>query len=282
MSTKKPCENIGNSISNIKFLKSSIRIELSSGKIFDISEDAYVSDFKLYQGKKITQDEVKKLRDSQNNYIFENYLNKLVNSGRMFSAKKIKEKLIKVKHASNDVADSIIAKAYERGIINDSEYIQTYIQDAKDKGFSKSYIYHQLQKDGYRDSDIEKEMVDVNFDYIEIEELIGSLFDRYNYKNFNSARDSVFSKLYKMGYSSDNCDDLIKKYLSKNSAVEENYKKMELKLLKVDMDSTFQKLNHCGYNMMEIRAKVIAKMLQKKYAFDDIISMWEENKYDIY
>ena len=282
MSTKKPCENIGNQIANIRFLKSSIKIELCDGRIFSISEDAYVSDVKLYIGKELSEEEVKYLEDSQDNYIYENYLNKLLSSGSLYSAKKIKDKLIKVKHASNETADVIIAKAYSRGIINDTEYIQTYIQDAKDKGYSKIFIYRNLIKEGYDSEAIDKEMVDVNFDNIEIEELIDSLFNKYKYKNFNSAKESVFSRLYKMGYSSDKCDELIQMHLANNPEVEASLKKYEIELLKVDMDASFQKLNHCGYNLLEIRAKVITKMLQKKYSFDDIMNMWEENKYDIY
>jgi SOS response regulatory protein OraA/RecX len=282
MSTKKPCENIGNQIANIKFLKSSIKIELCNGKVFSISEDAYVSDIKLYIGKEISEEEAKYLEESQDNYIYENYLNKLLSSGILYSAKKIKDKLIKVKHASVEMADKIIEKAYSRGIINDTEYIQTYIQDAKDKGYSKIFIYRKLIKEGYGSEEIDKEMVDVNFDNIEIEELIDSLFNKYKYKNFNSAKESVFSRLYKMGYSSDKCDELIQTHLANNPEVETSLKKFEIELLKVDMEASFQKLNHCGYNLLEIRAKVIAKMLQKKYSFDDIMNMWEENNYDIY
>jgi len=282
MSIEKPYENTGDEITNIKFLKSSIKIEMNDGTVFSISEDAYVSDVKLYIGKHLTSQEREYLKESQDNYVYETYLNKLLNSGKLYSAKKIKEKLMKVKHASSETAEKIVKKAYDRGIINDEEYIQTYIQDAKDRGYSKKYIYNQLLNDGYKPEAIERELEDVNFDNIEIEELIGALFSKYQYKNFNSAKESVFLKLYKMGYSSDKCEELIKNYLSANPEVERKYKDAELKLLKIDMDASFQKLNHSGYNIKEIRAKLIAKMLQKKYSFDDIINMWEENKYDIY
>ncbi|MFA6796679.1 MAG: RecX family transcriptional regulator [Bacilli bacterium] len=282
MSIEKPYENTGDEITNIKFLKSSIKIEMNDGTVFSISEDAYVSDVKLYIGKHLTSQEREYLKESQDNYVYETYLNKLLNSGKLYSAKKIKEKLMKVKHASSETAEKIVKKAYDRGIINDEEYIQTYIQDAKDRGYSKKYIYNQLLNDGYKPEAIEREPEDVNFDNIEIEELIGALFSKYQYKNFNSAKESVFLKLYKMGYSSDKCEELIKNYLSANPEVERKYKDAELKLLKIDMDASFQKLNHSGYNIKEIRAKLIAKMLQKKYSFDDIINMWEENKYDIY
>lgn len=282
MSTKKLCGNTGNIISNIKFLKSSIKIEVSNGDTFNISEDAYVSDIKLYIGKEITSEELQFLKDSQDTYIYEKYLSKLLSSGKLYSAKKLREKLVKNKGATLEIADEIIDKAYQRGIINDLEYVQTYIQDAKDKGYSKEYINSYLINEGYDREIVEREISDFDFDNMEIEELIGSLFSKYSYKNFNSAKDSVFSKLYKMGYPSEECSDLIKDYLQENPEIEKEYRQAELKLLKIDMDATFQKLNHSGYNSMEIRAKVISKMIQKKYCFDDIINMWEENEYDIY
>jgi len=282
MSTKKQLENTGDSVCNIKFLKSGIKIELLGGDSYKISEDAYVSGPKLYNEKELGEDDIEYLRSSQDNLTYELYLSKLINSGRVYSKKKILEKLMNVKSASYEKAMDVINNAYARGLIDDVFFIQTYIQDAKDKGYSKSYIYDYLIKEGYDLDLVEKEINEVDFNHLELEALIDALFKKYANKNFQGAKESVFLRLYKMGYSSNKCHDMISHFLLNNYQVKNEYKISENAMLKQDMNLVFEKFKNLNLTIYEIRSKVISVLLKKKYNFDDIMNMWEEENYDIY
>jgi len=282
MSTKKQLENTGDSVCNIKFLKSGIKIELLSGDSYKISEDAYVSGPKFYKEKVIGEGDLDYLKSSQENLTYELYLSKLINSGRVYSKKKILEKLMNVKSASYEKAMDVINNAYARGLIDDVFFIQTYIQDAKDKGYSKSYIFDYLIKQGYDIDSVEKEINEVDFDHLALEALVDSLFKKYSHKNFQGAKESVFSRLFKMGYSSGDCHDMISHFLVNNPQVKNDYTVSENEMLRREMNSAFEKFKKLDLTIFEIRSKVISVLLKKKYNFDDIMNMWEEQNYDIY
>lgn len=270
-------ENSGKEVSSVKYNKKSIKVSFCDGTAVSLDINSYINEDRFYKGKVISLDAYNKLLELQDDSQLYSYVLKIT-STRLYSSKKIIEKLITVKKATQKKAEEVVYKLRQDGLINDNIYIETYIVDAKNKGYSDSKILATLLSDSYERNKIEEVMLTYVSSSEEKMQLIKNLFDKYCNKNYISCKESVFSSLYKKGYDSETCRKLIDEYLAQNPDVESSFRDRDVLLLKNDMKKYIERYNQTEKDEYCLRSKVFNVLLAHNYDFNDIIKVWEENK----
>ena len=106
-------------ITKIKILKSKVNISLDNGKKLSIDKDVFTN-FYLYEGKELSNDEYKKVVDLNNSNKLLQYALKL-RSKSLYSEYKMREKLYK-KEANKKSVDKVIKILKGYDLIDDKAY----------------------------------------------------------------------------------------------------------------------------------------------------------------
>lgn len=139
-------------IQEITKQKTGFSVYLSNGRVLKVSE-ATKLEFLLYTGKEVDDETLLALEDYEATAKGYSYILMLV-SRASYSSKMVKDKLIK-KEYSEEVADRLVKRALDNGILNDEDYakarffylvekknvaLKVIIRDLKSKGINEFLI----------------------------------------------------------------------------------------------------------------------------------------------
>lgn len=140
-----PSSKTGNKIEKIEFKNNQFNILIDGKKIL-LSPSAY-SDFYLYEGKVLTDEELKSIKKASSLSPLKDYATRLC-SQRLYTEKEISKKLT-AKGAKKDEVKSILILLKEAGLINDELYAKEYAEAAREtKGYGKNKIALDLRQKG--------------------------------------------------------------------------------------------------------------------------------------
>lgn len=246
----------GKTIKGIYLGKEKVILRFSDSKL-DISHNTYL-EFRLYEGKVLSNEELKEISkiDALDKYL--TYAKKLVLSS-LKSEKSIRDKLI-AKGAKARQIDYIVKELKRYDLINDVSLAKSLTEDLLNKHYGINRIKSFLYQKG-----IPSEIVDsinIKDEDKNAKEIIPLLEKRYSKYNYKAKCDRIYNALLRLGYSYDIASEAI-------SLVKRNDSKTELELLKKDYLKV--KANYMKKYPKEVREQKINEyLLRKGYSYKDI------------
>lgn len=140
-------KSIGNHfVKTIKVKRKTAIVVFSNGDKFSLSHNAFTN-LRLYEGKAVDEEEyalIQKYGREDEYYTYA--LNRL--NREIYTAHVLREKLIH-KGADKDIAESVIARLVEEGLLNDADYARNYAQDVADfRMYGKRKTMQRLREKG--------------------------------------------------------------------------------------------------------------------------------------
>lgn len=254
-------EKSGNEILKIKIGKTKVTIVLPSEEI-KISPDTY-TEFRLYVGKILDEEELQKIKTRDE-------IDKLLKSALLSVTKghPTKKTLIaklKAKGANNTQIDKIIDILSRSGLIDDRQFVEDYLEYAKNKGYGQGRIIQGLYDKGVPQHLVKGLEFRLQDEEDRAKRMLSNLevkFARYNYVQ---RKKRIHDSLLRLGYSSSIAIKLLDK-------IKKGDEQNELSALRKDYDSVKRK--GIGKN----RQKVMSYLLAKGYRYQDIIMIMTEEK----
>lgn len=255
-------ENHGEIIKTIKKKKKDILITFESGQKLSLSPAAF-TDFRLFEGKTLSEEEFLKLLSSKNE---EEYLEYALNllSRENYPSNVIYERLLS-KGADSLLTNQIIKKLTDDGLLNDELYAKTYAEDVAElRLYGKNKILFNLHTKG-----ISNEIIN-NLNFPREKELAkaiayAKILDKRLLKTPKSKKISkALITLRERGFDLDVAKEAVSETLSFLNEQEN----------KLNLDNDFKEAKtryerkYEGYKLSQM---IISSLLRKGYDYDDII-----------
>ena len=260
-----PLENIGNKITQIKFLKDKVVIKLKDETKIELPKEVFTS-FYLFKGKILSEKEIKDIANQTRVYELYKYARK-VSTKRVYSEHKMREKLYLKTTNTMDV-NEVINKLKKNGLINDSEFVEEYVEYANNKNIGKNKIIAKLLEKGVFSGEISKIHFDEKLEYKKAKTYLDKLNEKYDKYNYQAKKDHAIKFLVSQGFDMGIAIDIA-------NQLDAPSHKDELKKLKPDFDKAVRQYKS-KYSGREFKDKVFQSLLRKGYKMNDIISVWED------
>lgn len=252
-----PLENTGNiMIKEIKRTKKGVFLILSDDQEIEICDDI-ILDFYLFKDKELNESIIKEIKKNAN---MQNTLKKayaMLGRGT-YTKNEIKRKLLQ-KKCSPAVVDQVIAKLLALHYIDDDQYVEEYVSNAKEKGLGANKIKSVLISKGINDQRL------MNINYSDEEELeiikrqIPKLEKKYVNYNYQSKLQHIYDKLISLGFNK----EIVQNALSN---VEEKDENKERELLKNDLLKAKRKYAKV-IDKNEQNKRIISYLYKKGYSY---------------
>lgn len=228
-------------------------------ELININPETYI-EFKLYPNKEVSDKEYKDIlkKDKiQGDYV---YALKLISS-RMYTVKQIEDKLIK-RGTSNKAREEIIKKLTSSNLLNDKDYLETYLTYLNEKLYGELRIKEELKNKGISKEDIAKLSFDEKKEINKASELLNRLNTKYEKYPYLKKKQKVYEALYRYGYPYELIDSVIVKLSQRDKA-------NETKSLKLEYKKAYEKYSKKleGY---ELKETVTKYLIRKGYRYNDI------------
>ena len=261
-------KNIGDvTVESVKEKKKSVSISFSNGEKVSLSPDAFV-EFLLYEGKKVEPEEMKKILAYAEEDDYYVYALRLL-AKEIYTSYILRGKLIN-KGADPKVAQRVVDRLTEDGLVNDEEYAKIYVNDiAEFRLYGKNRTLAKLKEKG-----ISEEILS-SFEFKEEDEekrakrSCESLDRRYAKYPYEKKKEKAYEYLLGRGYDR----ELVRKIVEE--CISETPKDLEKELLAKD----FYLAKHKYYKIEDLykrKQKIMALLLRKGYRYEDINALIEE------
>lgn len=243
-------------INDIKILKSKVIVTFNDEKI-NLTHNTY-TEFRLYKNKIITNEEYNKIISFNNSDKL--LLEALMICSRKDISKKELIKKLKNKCKKEETINNVISYLEDNNIINDETYLFNLISMLEYRKYGYNNIKQELIKKG-----ISKELIDNKYiknldkEYEFAKENLAKLLNKKMTMNYLKSKRSHYENLIRLGFDNEVIQELFKDYPSKNEKLEEEF-------LRKDYD----KIKKEPHN------KIVEKLLNKLYSYDDIKKIMEE------
>ncbi|MDY0345543.1 MAG: RecX family transcriptional regulator [Bacilli bacterium] len=256
-------EKSGNEILKIKIGKAKVTLVLGNEEI-KISPDTY-TDFRLYAGKILSSDELHQIKNRDE--IDKLLKSALVSVTKGHPTKKVLITKLEAKGANKIQIDKIIDILTKSGLIDDKQFVNDYLEYAKNKGYGQERIIQGLYEKGVPGYLIKT----LDFKYEEELKratlMLSSLEAKFKRYNYVQRRKRIYDSLMRLGYSSRIAIKVMEK-------IKKGDEKIEADAL--IRDYALAKRMNFGNN----RQKTMNFLLSKGYRYKDIINIMEEDKID--
>ena len=262
-------KNEKNIIKSIKVCKDHVTLSFAKREKLQISKEAYLSSY-LYQGKKLSEKEIAKLKEITALSTLLNYAISLTNK-RRYSEKKMYEKLI-AKEEDKKAVMAVISKLKEKGLLNDKAYMLDLIAWDHERKYGRNKIIKHLKEQGISDNLISEAEFKHSNELKKAESLLPKLekkYDRYAYEN---KKKHIYSSLISQGYDLDIARQVI-------NDVKKGQPKKEKEALMKDY-LKIKKRYENKYEGYELRKRIYAALAGKGYRHNEIKGVLEENLYE--
>lgn len=191
-----PLKNTGKVISSVRYYKDKVVISFGKEKISIPNNIA--SDFYLYKGKELSNKDVKEIKDSSGRYNYLKYAYRLINK-KAYTEYHLREKLY-LKEATKADVDYVIKKLKDNHLIDDNNYIASFVEEASNRGYGKHKIIQKLNEKGIFVVNIENLNFSEKDELAKAKKLLPSLERKYDRYSFNKKKEHVYIALVQKGF----------------------------------------------------------------------------------
>ena len=254
-------------IKKIKILKNKVKIHLDNGEILELDKNFYPN-FYLYQGKDISNKELKKIKESNGTAALLEYALK-IRQKSLYSEYRMREKLYD-KGASKEQVDQVIKVLKQNDLIDDKAFIEEHIEYYNSLNYGKNKIISKLVDKGIFMEKLEKINFPISTERKKANNQLPKLEKKYSKYNDREKKQHIYNALISLGF-----DNQIAKETA-DKAKESSYKEENAKLEK-DFSKAYERLKR-KYSKKELRSKLINYLASKGYKINDIIKLIERKK----
>ena len=252
-------------ITKIKILKSKVTVTFDKKKKIELSKDSFTN-YYLYEGKDVSNKELKKIEEDSSNNELMSYALKL-RSKKLVSEYKMREKLYE-KGGNKRSVDYIIKTLKSHDLIDDDAFIVDYIEYYNSLNYGENKIREKLKEKGIFEEKLSKVKFPVSIEKKKASNILVSLEKKYDKYNQNQKKQHIYNAYLNAGFSIDIAKDMVD-HIKLSSPKEENEK------LKKDFDKAYVRLSR-KYQKKELRNKIIQALLTKGYKMNDILKLMEK------
>ena len=254
-------------IKKIKILKNKVKIHLDNGEILELDKNVYPN-FYLYQGKDISNKELKKIKESNGTAALLEYALK-IRQKSLYSEYRMREKLYD-KGASKEQVDQVIKALKQNDLIDDKAFIEEHIEYYNSLNYGKNKIISKLVDKGIFMEKLEKINFPISTERKKANNQLPKLEKKYSKYNDREKKQHIYNALISLGFDSQIAKETADK-VKESSYKEENAK------LEKDFSKTYERLKR-KYSKKELRSKLINYLASKGYKINDIIKLIERKK----
>lgn len=278
---RKPSGNTGKrTVLSVTPLELTVQIKFTDGTSLYLTKGDYVSgETYFYPGKEISEEEIRKFSLPKEDVHHYSYLVKLLTSGRLYSKKRLLQKLMNVQKMEYKDALRLIEKAENEGLYDEENYIRLYSEEMKEKKVTLRKIKENLLKEGVDINLVEKvmkESSDKDEDELQEEnfkEVLSSLKGR----NYDSVVQNAVSKLVKKGYSP-SVRSSLERYIASHPEIEEKIEALTQRSLEQEIISLRYSLGRTVPDPKERDEKIKKRLVARGYLKGDIIKAMEKTR----
>ena len=266
-------KNIGDVITRIRVRKThkGVVIYFASGEKIPLSQDSYV-DFRLYEGKEMSSEEMKKLLSFGEEDEYYSYALKLL-SKEVYTSHDLLLKMTR-KGASVDVAKAIVKRLREAGLIDDEAYARVYATDLADfRLYGKNKTLAKLREKGIPPRILETLVFPPEKELERACRYVEVLNKKYAKTPSAKKKQKAFVALLEKGYDREIAYEAIEQNLNATPAnVEEE---------SLAKDFYVAKNKYLKYEDLYVRKqKIFAYLSRKGYRYEDIKAAIEEEYHE--
>ena len=259
-------------IKKIKILKNKVKIHLDNGEILELDKNVYPN-FYLYQGKDISNKELKKIKESNGTAALLEYALK-IRQKSLYSEYRMREKLYD-KGASKEQVDQVIKVLKQNDLIddnskNDSALASDLTEYYNSLNYGKNKIISKLVDKGIFMEKLEKINFPISTERKKANNQLPKLEKKYSKYNDREKKQHIYNALISLGFDSQIAKETADK-VKESSYKEENAK------LEKDFSKTYKRLKR-KYSKKKLRSKLINYLALKGYKINDIIKLIERKK----
>ena len=260
-------KSTGKTIKTVSTKKKGIQVEFEDGEKLLLSEDVF-TEFHLYDGKELSESELRKLKELAGQDVYYAYALKLL-SKDMYSCHQVKEKVL-AKGAEPELASKIVSRLRKAGLLDDERFARTFASDVGDlRLYGRNKIVYELKVKGVPYSII----TDLSFP--EEEELdkakrYGKMVDARSGKTpYEQKKFKIVKALLNRGY-----DLRIAEEAAESSATKIDPKDEEMALSRqFDLARSKYSRKYFGY---ELKEHIRAYLIRRGFAFERIQEKLQE------
>lgn len=236
-----------------------------------VSYDAYLSNY-YYPGKKLTVEEISKLKAEKKTIKATAYLSYLLSIGR-YTEKQLKDRLKKKYQLSPYEIEKLIYPYKEAQVIDDLTYSQDYAESQIRTGHGKTAILANLRKRGIGPTILSSEDFLSVFEStsFNLEELIKRADKAKRNQTIEKRKQSIFSFLIRRGYSSSESLKAIDAfYQGRSDEEKEQEENNRSSLLKQEAEKCYNSYAKRYPDKMKQKQRFFARLLEKGFSSSEI------------
>ncbi|MCH3976508.1 MAG: RecX family transcriptional regulator [Bacilli bacterium] len=253
------------SIIRIAHNKKSIKILFSTQEEIKIDIDTF-TDFFLFEGKKLSRDEISQIKKRSEVASAQQYALSLV-ARHSYTEMEIRRRL-RNKKVDNATINSIIKRLLSNNLINDSTFADDYMEYARHRGYGPKRVKSDLLKKGISQTIIDNlPLTSLDSEY-QIDRMAKKFLHGKKFPNQKAQNDAVFAFLYRNGFSQ-----------SKAIAIVQNLPQIPHNLVMENLHSDLLKAKkryQSKYTGLNLRQRLIYLLEQKGYNYEDISLVLED------
>ena len=251
-------------IKKIKILKKKVSISLDNGEKLEVDKNVYPN-FYLYEGKEITNKEIKKIEEFASSASLLQYAMK-IREKSLYTEYHMREKLYDRGGNKTDV-DYVIKFMKKHDLIDDEAFIEEFHEYYNSLNYGENKIRTKLKEKGIFEDRIEKIKFPVSEERRKAKNILPKLEKKYDKYNYAQKKQHIYQAYLSSGFNRDIASEMV-------SSLKESNPREEHNKLESDFNKAYTRFKG-KYDKKQIKSKLINYLASKGYKISDIIKMME-------
>lgn len=200
-------------------------------------------------------------------------------SQKYYSYTELVNKLILKKKISKEKSEELVNKLISLNLYSIDTYAQYFFTSSLEKGYSLDFITKELIANKVSNKKI-NELVKENEFSFDFNDFILKLIKKNPSYSINKQKNYIYTKLYKLGYSSSEINNIIDSFFKNNPDCMLNLDKQENENLINEIKRISKSLTNKNLGPYETKQKIIARLLSKGFSYDKIKMVLESMNED--
>lgn len=258
-----------NVITKIAAKKGKTLVYFGEQKI-ELSINAF-TEFRLYEGKQVTNEEKKKILSySKLDADYAYALGLLARKG--YTEMELRQKLI-ARQCNDENRRKIVNMLKKSGYLDDEEYAKTYVEEALEiKCYGRRRILYELQNKGVNEDILKKLRISAEKEKEASEKAFRTFLNRWHSLPKRKKQEKISQALYERGFEDDVIHHWVQRVPDGDSELEQTRLRREYEKAKLTYSRRYE-----GY---DLKQRLIAALLKKGYPYEDIKNLLEEDLYE--
>lgn len=263
-------ENVGKKIKRISISKNKVTVYFDEEKIA-LSHDLFTSSY-LFKGKELSDIEIAKLKKDNDISLALEYAKKVLSKG-VYTEWKMREKLY-AKEYTKEIVDETIDRLKKEKLIDDLTYIKEYIVYGNEQLYGKNKIIQKLKMRGVFDENIAKIHFSEAKEIEKAKKLLPKFERKYRNLSLVDKKQHIVNAYINNGYDSHIA-------IKMSELLKSVPLKVEQENLKKHFMTAAMQAKRKYSDEKKIKETIFNKLMMRGYRYQDIVRIWEENKYEI-